>query len=106
LASPRVGGAALLEARHVATDVAVVGALPLVASCVVAFVSGAWSIRFLVALLRRGRCYAFAPYCWAVGVLTLVYARWLTQGSAACRGTYSRGGGECRRWGCPGVSGP
>jgi len=77
LAIPTIGGAALLEARHVALDVAAVGVMPLVASCVVAFVSGAWSIRFLVALLRRGRLYAFAPYCWAVGVLTLVYARWL-----------------------------
>jgi undecaprenyl pyrophosphate phosphatase UppP len=45
-------------------------------SLVVAFASGIWSIRFLVALLKRGRFYAFAPYNWIVGVLTIAYAVW------------------------------
>ncbi len=76
LAVPTIAGAALLEGRHAAADVAAVGALPLAASCVVAFAGGVWSIRFLVALLRRGRFHAFAPYCWAAGALTLLYA-WL-----------------------------
>jgi len=53
------------------------GAVPWAVSCVVAFASGVWSIRFLMALLRQGRLYAFAPYCWAVGLFTLVYALWL-----------------------------
>jgi undecaprenyl-diphosphatase len=77
LAIPTIGGAALLEGRHAVADAGVVGAWPLLASCVVAFVSGAWSIRFLVRLLRRGRFHAFAPYCWVVGALTLASARWL-----------------------------
>jgi undecaprenyl pyrophosphate phosphatase UppP len=42
----------------------------------VAFVSGVFAIRFLVAMLRRGRFYAFAPYCFVVGTLTLIYALW------------------------------
>jgi len=45
-------------------------------SFVLAFASGIWSIRFLVALLQRGRFYAFAPYNWIVGVLTIGYAVW------------------------------
>jgi len=36
------------------------------------FGSGIWAIRLLVALLRRGHFHAFAPYCWAVGLLTLL----------------------------------
>ncbi len=76
LAVPVIGGAALLEGRHATANVAAVGAVPLAASCAVALASGIWSIRFLVALLRRGRFHAFAPYCWGVGALTVAYALW------------------------------
>lgn len=76
LAIPVIAGAALVEGRHMAVNVAVVGAVPLAVSFVVAFASGIWSIRFLVALLQRGRFYAFATYNWIVGVLTIVYALW------------------------------
>jgi undecaprenyl-diphosphatase len=77
LAIPVIAGAALVEGRHMAVNVAAVGAVPLAVSFAVAFASGIWSIRFLVALLKRGRFYAFAPYNWIVGVLTIVYALWL-----------------------------
>jgi len=76
LAIPVIAGAGLLEARHMTVQVAAVGAVPLLVSVIVAFAAGVWSIRFLVALLQRGRFYTFAPYCWVVGVLTLVYAIW------------------------------
>jgi len=76
LAIPVIAGAAILEARHMAVNVAAVGALPLAVSFVLAFASGIWSIRFLVALLQRGRFYAFAPYNWIVGSLTIGYAVW------------------------------
>lgn len=76
LAIPVIAGAALVEGRHMAVNVAAVGAMPLVVSFALAFACGIWSIRFLVALLRRGRFYTFAPYNWTVGVLTLAYALW------------------------------
>ncbi len=76
LAIPVIAGAALIEGRHMAVNVAAVGAAPLVVSFALAFASGIWSIRFLVALLKRGRFYAFAPYNWTVGILTIVYALW------------------------------
>lgn len=76
LAIPVIAGAALVEGRHMAVDIAAVGAAPLAVSFVLAFASGIWSIRILVALLKRGRFYTFAPYNWAVGVLTIVYALW------------------------------
>ncbi|MGH7701283.1 MAG: undecaprenyl-diphosphate phosphatase, partial [Gemmatimonadales bacterium] len=76
MAVPVIAGAALLQARHAAVDVARVGAVPLAASCAVALVSGVWAIRFLIAVLRRGRLHLFAPYCWVVGALTLGLALW------------------------------
>ncbi len=76
LSVPVIAGAGLLEARHAVLNVAQVGAVPWAVSFVAAFAAGIWSIRWLVALLKRGRFYAFAPYCWAVGVFTLVYALW------------------------------
>ena len=76
MAVPVIAGAALLEGRQAVLNVAAVGAVPWAVSFVVAFVSGIWSIRWLVALLQRGRFHVFAPYCWGVGVLTLAYALW------------------------------
>jgi undecaprenyl-diphosphatase len=76
LAIPVIAGAALVEGRHMAVNVAAVGAAPLAVSFALAFASGIWSIRFLVRLLQRGRFYAFAPYNWAIGVLTIAYAIW------------------------------
>lgn len=76
MAVPVIAGAAFLEGRHATVKMEVIGAGPFVVSFLVAFASGVFAIRFLVALLKRGRFYAFAPYCWAVGVLTLVYALW------------------------------
>jgi undecaprenyl-diphosphatase len=76
MAIPLIAGAGLVEARHASADLAQVGAAPLLVGCLVAFVSGVFAIRFLVAMLRRGRFYAFAPYCFVVGTLTLLYALW------------------------------
>jgi len=76
LAVPVIAGAALLEGRHATASLAAIGVIPFVMAFVVAFASGIWAIRFLVALLKRGRFYAFAPYCWAVGALTLALALW------------------------------
>ena len=74
LSIPVIGGAALVEGRHAAVNIAAVGAVPLAVSFVLAFVAGLWSIRFLIALLRSGKFYEFAPYNWAIGVLTIAYA--------------------------------
>lgn len=76
MAIPLIAGAGLLEARHAAADVALVGAVPLIVAGVVAFLSGVFAIRFLVAMLRRGRFHVFAPYCIAIGLFTLAYALW------------------------------
>ena len=74
LSIPVIGGAVFIEGRHAGTNIAAVGAVPLAVSFVVAFLAGLFSIRFLVAMLKRGRFYEFAPYNWAIGILTIVYA--------------------------------
>jgi undecaprenyl-diphosphatase len=76
MAVPTIAGAALLEAKDAVANAGAVGVGSLAVGFVVAFVSGIWAIRLLVALLRRGHFYAFAPYCWVVGVLTLLLAWW------------------------------
>jgi len=76
MAIPLIAGAGLVEARHASADIAQVGAVPLLLGCIVAFLSGVFAIRFLVAMLRRGRFYLFAPYCLAIGLFTLAYALW------------------------------
>ena len=74
MAVPTIAGAAVLEAKDAVASVGAVGVGSLVLACVVAFASGIWAIRLLVALLRRGRFHAFAPYCGVIGVLTLLLA--------------------------------
>jgi undecaprenyl-diphosphatase len=72
---PAILGAGVFEMR----DAAAGASQPWVAlavGCAVALVSGIWAIRFLVGLLDRRRFHAFAPYCWVVGVLTLLLAWW------------------------------
>lgn len=73
LALPAVFGAALLslgDIRHVAVD-----QLPLyLAGTAAAFVAGYFSIRFLLAVIRRRRLFAFAIYCWFAGAFFLNYS--------------------------------
>jgi len=76
MAIPLIAGAGILEARHISGGIGAVGLGPLILGCVVAFVSGIFAIRWLVALLARGRFAAFAPYCFAIGAVTLVLAAW------------------------------
>lgn len=76
LAVPAIAGAAVLEGRAAVASIGTVGAVPLIVSCTTAFLAGIWAIRVLIAVLERGRFHIFAPYCWAVGALTLVLAAW------------------------------
>ena len=76
MAIPLIAGAGLFEARHIGSDMGQIVVVPLLVGCLVAFASGVFAIRFLVAMLRRGRLHAFAPYCFAIGLFTLAYALW------------------------------
>jgi undecaprenyl-diphosphatase len=71
---PVIAGAALLEVPKLSHAAVSVGTGPLLLSFVAAMVSGVFAIRWLVVLLRRGAFYRFAPYCWAVGLFSIVWA--------------------------------
>ena len=67
-----VAGSAVLEARHIPPGADLLAPGFLVAF-VAALLSGIWAIRFLVALLRKGRFHGFALYCAAIGVFTILW---------------------------------
>ncbi len=68
---PAIGGAFVLElltapVHEMFTPVNILG-------FAVSFVVGLATIHFLLGVIRRGKFYIFAFYCWAVGAATLVY---------------------------------
>jgi len=73
LAIPAIGGAAVLQLPHLETDIAMVGAGPLAVSFLASLISGVIAIRLLVALLQKRAFHRFAPYCWAIGLVTLAW---------------------------------
>ncbi len=71
---PVIAGAAVLELPKLSGGVERVGVGPMVLSCVTALVGGIVAIRVLVRLLERGAFHRFAPYCWVIGVGTILWA--------------------------------
>ncbi len=74
LALPAIAGAAILQLPDLSIGVGSVGAGSLAMGFVTALVAGVVAIRLLIALLRRRAFYQFAPYCWALGAVTIVWA--------------------------------
>jgi undecaprenyl-diphosphatase len=74
LALPAIAGAALLQIPEARADAGSIGRGPLALSFVTAIVFGVVAIRLLVRMLARRSFHRFAPYCWAVGTGTLVWA--------------------------------
>jgi undecaprenyl-diphosphatase len=73
MAIPVIGGAAILEVPKMAKNAMEVGTGPLIISFIVAMISGVIAIRWLLVLLRKGTFYKFAPYCWAIGIATIIW---------------------------------
>jgi len=74
MAIPAIAGAAVLQIPDLSTDLVSVGGGPLLVSFAAALISGIAAIRFLVALLERKAFHRFAPYCWVLGGVTIVWA--------------------------------
>jgi len=72
LCIPAIVGALLLELDM--TAVARVGAFPLIAGFVASALVGFLVLKVLMGIVRKGHFYYFAPYCWAIGILTLILA--------------------------------
>lgn len=71
MAIPAIAGAAVLQLPDLAGSGVDWGAI--LAASVVAALTGVFAIRTLVALLASRSFHAFAPYCWTVGALFLLY---------------------------------
>jgi undecaprenyl-diphosphatase len=74
LAIPAIVGAAILQLPALGSGSVSVDTGPLLGSFAAALLSGVLAIRLLVALLRRKAFHRFAPYCWAIGSVTIAWA--------------------------------
>jgi undecaprenyl-diphosphatase len=72
MAVPAIAGAAVLQIPEIGSG-AGPGVAPLLAGGVAAAVTGVVAIRTFVAMLARRSFHLFAPYCWAVGGLYLLW---------------------------------
>jgi undecaprenyl-diphosphatase len=68
LCIPAIVGALLLQLDMAA--VTRVGPVPLAVGFLVSALVGFLALRLLMRIVRRGHFYYFAPYCWAIGILT------------------------------------
>jgi len=71
LSIPAILGAAALSLNHLSAHllplkVTIFGA---VTSCIV----GYWALKLLIKIVKHGRMQIFAPYCWAIGILALIW---------------------------------
>ena len=74
MSMPAIAGAAVLQIPDLTSGTASAGIGALAVSFVAAMVSGAAAIWMLLRLLERRAFHRFAPYCWVLGVATLVWA--------------------------------
>jgi undecaprenyl-diphosphatase len=74
MAMPAIAGAGMLEVANLPVELGALGEGPLLLSFLTALVTGVLAIRLLVALLRRGAFHQFAPYCWGLALITIVWA--------------------------------
>ncbi len=74
LAIPAILGAAVLQIPELTNEVHAVGTVSLMVSFAAALVAGVAAIRLLITLLQQRAFHRFAPYCWSLGGITIVWA--------------------------------
>ncbi|WP_424519381.1 undecaprenyl-diphosphate phosphatase [Rubrivirga sp.] len=70
---PVIVGATGLKALDLFETGLTVGLVPLVVGTLVAFASGIWAIKVVIAFVQRGSLAWFAAYCYVAGVLGLIF---------------------------------
>jgi undecaprenyl-diphosphatase len=73
LSIPVIAGASLLETKHVVEQAAQFGVLPFLVGFVVAAVTGYFAIKILLSIVDRGKFSLFAFYCFALGIVGIVF---------------------------------
>ena len=74
LSIPAMLGALIMGLNSEALHGSVSGGIILVGTITAGFV-GYIALRFLLRIVKMGRLYLFAPYCWLAGVLALIFSR-------------------------------
>jgi undecaprenyl-diphosphatase len=69
---PAVFGALILESTHI--DLNRIQILPTLLGALSAAVVGYLALRILLMVLRSGNFYVFAPYCWALGLVSFLWS--------------------------------
>ena len=70
---PVIVGATLLKVLDLVEEGADVDVLPLAIGTLVAYVTGIWAIKVVIAVVQRGDLRYFAYYCFAAGTLGLLF---------------------------------
>jgi len=71
LSIPAILGAEILSFKDLSAQEISIN-IPVLVGSVTACITGYLSLKFLLYVIRRGNLHTFAPYCWAVGILTLI----------------------------------
>jgi len=72
LSIPAIIGALALQLDM--TAITRVGAVPLFVGFLSSAFVGFLALKILMGMIRKGHLYAFAPYCWAIGIVTIAFA--------------------------------
>jgi undecaprenyl-diphosphatase len=72
---PIVMGAVALEVPDIARESAAGSTLPLVLAFVASFLVGWGALLWLLKIIRHGHFHWFAPYCFLIGIVTILLAR-------------------------------
>jgi undecaprenyl-diphosphatase len=68
-------GAVAVELPDIARQSSSSGILPMIVAFGASFVVGWLSLLWLLRVIRHGHFHWFAPYCFAIGILTILWAR-------------------------------
>lgn len=70
---PVIVGATLIKVLELFEGDASMALLPVLAGMLVAYGSGIWAIRTVINVVKKGKIVWFAAYCFAVGILGLIF---------------------------------
>lgn len=70
---PAILGAFILEAKDLGEVSSSIGAGPVIAGCAAAFITGWFSLAFLMKLIRKGRLEWFSAYLIPLGIATIIF---------------------------------
>ncbi|MDD2390135.1 MAG: undecaprenyl-diphosphatase UppP [Desulfobacterales bacterium] len=74
LSIPAIAGAELLSLKDIPLHISTFD-LPIIIGTITAGITGYCSLKLLLYLIRKGNLHLFAPYCWLIGIIAIIYGR-------------------------------